>query len=85
VDGPERGSDTPVSVEQHMAELWRGATPAQKLRKMCSIGRLIDDLARAELRQRFPWATDRDLDLRLAGRVLDRETMIAAFGWDPPA
>lgn len=66
-----------------MAELWRRATPVQKLQKMLAIGRMIDDLARAELLQRYPWATQRDLDLRLASRVLDRDLMVAAFGWDP--
>jgi hypothetical protein len=66
-----------------MAELWRRATPAQKLEKMFGMGRLIDELARAEIRARYPWVTPRDLDLRLAARVLDRELMIAAFGWDP--
>lgn len=59
-----------------MVELWRRATPEQKLEKMFAIGRLVDELARAELKQRYPWATRRDLDLRLASRLLDRDTMI---------
>lgn len=66
-----------------MAELWRRATPAQKLEKMFGLGRMIDELARAELLMRYPWATRRDLDLRLAARVLRREVMIDAPGWDP--
>jgi hypothetical protein len=44
---------------------------------------MINELARAELKQRYPDATPREIDLRLASRVLDRDTMIRAFGWDP--
>jgi HEPN domain-containing protein len=77
------GSDTPPEVVRRMTELWRAATPSQKLEKVFGIGRMINELARAELKQRYPDATPREIDLRLASRVLDRDTMIRAFGWDP--
>ena len=66
-----------------MFQLWRQATPAQKLAKVFSIGRMINQLVRAELRKRYPEATPREIELRLASRNLDRETMIRAFHWDP--
>jgi len=62
---------------------WRRATPEQKLERMFGMARLVNDLARSELRQRFPQASERDVTLRLASRVHDRETMIRVFGWDP--
>ena len=82
---PAPGSDTPPDVVDRMTALWRAATPTQKLETVFGIGRMINELARAELRQRYPNATPREIDLRLASRVLDRETMIRAFGWDPDA
>lgn len=66
-----------------MLDHWRRATPAQKLERVLSMGRTINELARAELRSRYPDATPREIDLRLRSRTLDRETMIRAFGWDP--
>lgn len=66
-----------------MLEMWRRATPDQKLARMFGIGHMINELARVETRQRYPKATPREIELRLASRNLDRETMIKAFGWDP--
>jgi hypothetical protein len=80
---PARGCDTPPSVERMMLDLWRRATPEQKLARMFGMGRMVNDLARAELRGRYPTATPREIDLRLASRTIPRETMIRAFGWDP--
>ncbi|HEX4418821.1 MAG TPA: hypothetical protein VH165_13010 [Kofleriaceae bacterium] len=66
-----------------MFELWRRATPSQKLRKVFGIGKMINDLVRGELRRRYPEASAREVELRRAARNLDRETMIRAFNWDP--
>jgi hypothetical protein len=77
------GVDTHADVEQMMLEHWRRATPEQKLARMFGMGHMVNELARAELRSRYPDATDREIDLRLRSRTLDRLTMIRAFGWDP--
>ncbi|HET7501553.1 MAG TPA: hypothetical protein VFK02_11135 [Kofleriaceae bacterium] len=78
-----RGCDTPPSVERKMLELWRRATPEQKLARMFGMGHMINELARADVRRRYPTAAPREIDLRLASRTIDRDTMIKAFGWDP--
>jgi hypothetical protein len=84
MDGTAKGaSDTSPEVEERMFALWRRATPGQKLRKVFGIGKMINDLVRGELRGRYPGATPREIELRLASRNLDRETMIRAFNWDP--
>jgi hypothetical protein len=84
MDGTAQGaSDTSPDVEERMFALWRRATPGQKLRKVFGIGKMINDLVRGELRGRYPGATPREIELRLAARNLDRETMIRAFHWDP--
>ncbi|HWO20950.1 MAG TPA: hypothetical protein VNO30_19420 [Kofleriaceae bacterium] len=80
---PRPGSDTPPEVERMMIELWRKATPEQKLQKVLSIGRMLNEFVLADLRQRYPEATERELQLRLAARSYDRDLMMKAFGWDP--
>jgi hypothetical protein len=84
MDGTAKGaSDTSPEAETMMFRLWRQASPAQKLRKVFGIGKMVNELVRAELRKRYPDATPREIELRLAARNLDRETMIRAFHWDP--
>ena len=39
--------------------------------------------ARAGVRLRYPGITEREVFLRAAALRLPRETMIAAYGWDP--
>ncbi len=75
--------DTPPDVEERLVALWREATPEQKLAKIVALGHGINELVRAEIRRRYPGATDREVELRLASRNLDRDTMVRAFGWDP--
>lgn len=77
------GHDTHAAVEQRMLEHWSRASPEQKLSRMCAMGHSINELARADLRSRYPGASVREIELRLRSRSLDRETMIRAFGWDP--
>ncbi len=84
MDGTAKGaSGTSPEADEVMFRLWRRATAAQKLQKVFSIGRMVNELVRAELRKRYPDATPREIELRLASRNLDRETMIRAFQWDP--
>ena len=84
MDGTAKGaSDTPPEVDELMFQLWRRATPAQKLQKVFGIGKMLNELVRSEIRRRYPGATAREVELRLASRNLDRETMIRAFHWDP--
>jgi hypothetical protein len=84
MDGTANGaSDTSPEVDALMFDLWRRATPTQKLWKVFGLGQMINALARSEIRSRYPSATDREIELRLASRSLDRQMMIKAFGWDP--
>jgi hypothetical protein len=82
---PRPGSDTPPEVERMMIELWRKMAPERKLQKVFSIGSSLNEVVRADLRRRYPDATPRELELRLAARSYGRELMIKAFGWDPEA
>ena len=83
MDRARDGSDTSPEIEQRMIERWRRATPDEKLDRMFGMGQLVNELARTEVRQRYPEASEREIELRLASRTLDRQTMIKVFGWDP--
>jgi hypothetical protein len=83
-DGTASGpSDTSPEVDRMMFEIWRRMSYEQKLQKVLSIGRMVNEMVRAYLRTQYPDATPREIELRLAARNLDRETMIKVFGWDP--
>jgi hypothetical protein len=77
------GTDTHPAVERMMLEHWQRATPDQKLARMFAMGHSVNELARAELRARYPDATAREIELRFRSRSLDRATMIRVFDWDP--
>ena len=44
---------------------------------------LVQRLAMTDIRRRYPQASPRECDLRLASRWLGAELMRRAFGWDP--
>jgi len=66
-----------------MVDAYRRMTPEQKLRRVWELTLAARQLAAARLREEHPTADDREIALRLAALRFDRETMIAAFGWDP--
>jgi len=75
--------DTPPEVERILIEGYRKMTAAQKVARVRDLNWTLIQLALADLRARHPDDDEHTLRLRLASRTYDRETMIAAFGWDP--
>ncbi len=75
--------DTTPEAEQILLEGYRRMSAARKIARVRDLNWTLKQLALAELRARFPAEDERTLRLRLASRSFDRETMIAAFGWDP--
>ena len=76
-------TDTPLEVERKLVEGYRRMTPADKVRRVRDLNYTLRKLALAHLRSRYPTASERELQLRFAARLFDRETMIRAFGWAP--
>ena len=76
--------DTSVDAERILVERYRRMSPADKLRIFSQLSRTTQQLALAGLRRRFPEASPRELELRLAATRFDRETLRAAFGWSEP-
>jgi hypothetical protein len=75
--------DTSPEASAHLLELLRRATPGEKLARVFELTQIAIELSRAGVRAQYPEADEREVRLRAAARVYDRETMIRAFGWDP--
>jgi hypothetical protein len=57
--------------------------PAAKLDRVRALNKALLALVEVDERRRHPNADQREIDLRVAARWLDPETMRRAFGWDP--
>ena len=64
-------------------DAYRRMSAAEKLERAGRLGQLVKSVVIADLRQRHPGATERELQLRYASRLFDPQTMRAAFGWAP--
>jgi hypothetical protein len=77
-------SDTAPEVEEKLLAAFRVMAPDEKLRKVTDMNRAVEAMAAARLRRQYgPDLSESELELRLAALRLDRELMLAAFGWDP--
>jgi hypothetical protein len=77
-------SDTAPEVETLVIEGYRRMTPAEKLRCIGDMRQAALWMAAAGIRARHGASVpEPELRLRVAALNLDRELMIAAFGWDP--
>jgi len=81
--GADRVRDTSPEVEAYIAEGYRRMTPSAKIARVVALNAALLSLAEADERRRNPNADQREIDLRVASRWLDAETMRRAFGWDP--
>jgi hypothetical protein len=75
--------DTDPEVERILIEGYRRMTPSQKLQRVRELNQLVQRLALADIRRRYPDASPRECELRLASRWLDADLMRKVFGWDP--
>jgi hypothetical protein len=80
---PQSG-DTPADVEERWIERYRQMTGQERLAIALDLSQAVRRLALVGIRDRHgPDLSEREERLRLAALTIDRETMIAAFGWDP--
>ena len=76
--------DTTVAAEEVLLGGYRKMSPAEKLARVVDLNRSVEAMASARLRSRYgPELSLAELELRLAALRLDRQTMVAVFGWDP--
>lgn len=76
-------SDTSPGARRFLVEGYRRMPPAEKLRRVFSLNRALEQLQRARITADYGEISEREMQLRLASLRLGRETMIKVFGWDP--
>ena len=75
---------TPAAQRKHY-ELMRQLSPAQKLSMAFALTDATRKLILADLHHRFPDAGADEIKRRFIARVLSREDVIRAYGFDPKA
>ena len=77
--------DTTPEAQRKQIELMRRLSPERKLSLAFALTETMRDLIKADLRHRFPQADETELRRRFIARVLPREDVIKAYGFDPQA
>ena len=75
---------TPEAQSKHY-ELMRKLSPEQRLSMAFALTDATRNLILADLRHRFPDANENEIKRRFIARVLSREDVIRAYGFDPKA
>ncbi len=75
--------DTTRTAEQVLIELARRAPVWKRLAQVVALNQALRMLTMADLRRRYPQAAEAELRRRLAARVLSRDEVIRAYGFDP--
>ena len=66
-----------------MVAIMRRLSPEAKLRQVCALTKASREAAMAGLRSRYPEASEEELRRRFPALVLDAETVLKVYGWDP--
>jgi len=77
--------DTSADAQCKQLELMRRLSPSRKLALAFELTNAMRDLILADLQHRFPQAGDAEIRRRFIARVLAREDVIRAYGFDPKA
>lgn len=75
--------DTTPDAQRKQYELMRQLSPEQKLYLAFALTDATRKLVLADLRHRFPDADADEIKRRFIARVLSREDVIRAYGFDP--
>jgi len=75
--------DTSPQAECFLIEQLREMPSWKKAKQAAELTRSCQMLALSGIRGRYPAASEKECELRLAALWLDRETMVKVFYWDP--
>lgn len=78
-------SDTTPEAQAKQYELMRRLSPEQRLSMAFALTDAMRQLVMADLKHRFPKADEDEIRRRFIARVLPREDVIRAYGFDPKA
>ncbi len=77
--------DITPDAQRKQFELMRRLSPERKLSLAFKLTDTMRDLILADLHHRFPRAVETEIRQRFIARVLPREDVIRAYGFDPKA
>ena len=77
--------DTTVDAQRKHYELMQRLSPEQKLSMAFALTDATRQLVLADLKYRFPTAGEEEIRRRFIARVLPRQDVIRAYGFDPKA
>ena len=77
--------DTSLEAQRKQYELMRQLSPEKKLSLAFALTDTMRQLVLADLHHRFPQADSEEIRRRFIARVLPREDVIRAYGFDPKA
>jgi hypothetical protein len=75
--------DTTSEAQQVQFELLRRMPVWKRLALTCELIQATRKLMMADLRRRFPQASEEELQRRLIARLLTRDEVMRAYGFDP--
>lgn len=78
-----QSADTTRELEELLFEGYRRMSATEKMERVGRLGRMVKSVVLAGLRAQYPDADAHELALRVAARLLDRATMLSAYGWAP--
>jgi hypothetical protein len=78
-------ADTTPEAQRKQYELMRRLAPEQRLSLAFALTDAMRQLVLADLHYRFPQADTEEIRCRFIARVLPREDVIRAYGFDPKA
>lgn len=73
-------SDTHPKMEALQIQLWRQASPTQKMNMLAQLNASARTLALAGLRSRFPNASEDELRYKMAVLLLGEDLAVKAYG-----
>lgn len=76
-------TDTTPEAQQMVFELMRSMSVGKRLTLACEMIQATRMLMLADLRRRFPRASEDELRRRLIARLLPREVVLRAYRFDP--
>jgi hypothetical protein len=77
--------DTTSEAQRKHYELMRRLSPEQRLSMAFALTDATRNLILADLHHRFPEADENEIRRKFIARVLSREDVIRAYGFDPKA
>ena len=77
--------DTTPQIQQKHYELMRNLSPERRLLMAFALTDATRQLVLADLKYRFPEASEEEIRRRFIARVLPRQDVIRAYGFDPKA